>query len=84
MQRPIDAGVDYRGGRAGGFRSRDDVSVEVKTGPQVDGWTEIISGLKAGDVVATAANFLLDSESRLNALTETPPSAGASAAGSAP
>ena len=60
------------------------VLVEVKTGPQVDGWTEIKTGLKAGDVVATAANFLLDSESRLNAPAQPPAPlpAGASAADS--
>jgi len=37
----------------------------VQAGAQANGWREIISGLRAGERVATAANFLLDSESRL-------------------
>jgi Cu(I)/Ag(I) efflux system membrane fusion protein len=38
---------------------------EVRTGDSANGVVEIRSGLAEGDVVATSANFLLDSESRL-------------------
>lgn len=38
---------------------------EVKLGAQADGYYAIKQGLRAGERVATAANFLLDSESRL-------------------
>ena len=38
---------------------------EVKTGDTARGQVEVRSGLKEGDEVATGANFLLDSESRL-------------------
>jgi Cu(I)/Ag(I) efflux system membrane fusion protein len=37
----------------------------VKVGQEADGYYSIESGLKAGERVATAANFILDSESRL-------------------
>ena len=37
----------------------------VKVGPQAGGYYGIKEGLKAGEKVATAANFILDSESRL-------------------
>lgn len=37
----------------------------VKVGEETDGFYSIESGLKAGERVATAANFILDSESRL-------------------
>jgi len=41
---------------------------EVKLGAYSgDGYYEVISGLKAGDLVATSANFLIDSESSLKA-----------------
>ncbi len=39
----------------------------VKAGLRADGYTEILSGLKAGEKVVTSANFLVDSESRLKA-----------------
>jgi Cu(I)/Ag(I) efflux system membrane fusion protein len=38
---------------------------EVKIGAELDGRTEIVSGLQAGDRVVSAGNFLIDSESRL-------------------
>lgn len=38
---------------------------EVMTGAQAEGLLEIRSGLKPGDKVAAAANFLLDAEARL-------------------
>ena len=37
----------------------------VKVGQEADGFYSIESGLRAGERVATAANFILDSESRL-------------------
>jgi RND family efflux transporter MFP subunit len=40
---------------------------EVKTGTQVRNFYAIRSGLAAGDMVVTGANFLLDSESKLKA-----------------
>lgn len=40
---------------------------EVALGPLVEGFYRIENGLSAGDVVATGAQFLLDSETRLRA-----------------
>ena len=40
---------------------------DVRLGIRAEGSTEILSGLKAGDAVATSANFLIDSESQLRA-----------------
>jgi RND family efflux transporter MFP subunit len=37
----------------------------VEVGPETDGYTAILSGLRRGERVVTAANFLLDSESRI-------------------
>jgi len=39
----------------------------VKTGVHVDGNEEVLEGLKAGEVVASSATFLIDSESQLRA-----------------
>ena len=38
---------------------------EVKTGFEGDDFSEILSGVKAGETVVTSANFLIDSEARL-------------------
>lgn len=38
---------------------------EVKTGLKVDGLTEIISGLKQGEKIASSAIFLIDSEAQI-------------------
>jgi Cu(I)/Ag(I) efflux system membrane fusion protein len=38
---------------------------EVKAGSKVEGYSEVISGLKAGERVVTSASFLVDSESNL-------------------
>jgi Cu(I)/Ag(I) efflux system membrane fusion protein len=46
----------------GTFEPRD-----VKVGARVDGYTEILAGLSAGEKVVTSANFLIDSESQLKA-----------------
>jgi len=37
---------------------------EVKVGAKVDGYYEILNGLKVGERVVTSANFLIDSESK--------------------
>jgi Cu(I)/Ag(I) efflux system membrane fusion protein len=41
---------------------------EVTTGARADGMVEITKGLKAGERVASAANFLIDSEARLKGI----------------
>jgi membrane fusion protein, copper/silver efflux system len=41
--------------------------VEVTIGTRTEGYYELLSGLKAGDRVVTASNFLIDSESSLKA-----------------
>ncbi|HUL37839.1 MAG TPA: efflux RND transporter periplasmic adaptor subunit [Thermodesulfobacteriota bacterium] len=38
---------------------------EVKVGAKVEGYYEVIKGLKTGERVVTSANFLIDSESKL-------------------
>jgi len=38
---------------------------EVKVGSKVEGYYEVIKGLKAGERVVTSAGFLIDSESKL-------------------
>ena len=40
---------------------------EVNVGYQADGYYEVLSGLSAGERVITSANFLIDSESRIQA-----------------
>jgi len=40
---------------------------EVKFGVQTEDYTEIRAGLKPGEIVASSANFLIDSESQLKA-----------------
>jgi len=43
---------------------------EVRAGRRAEGYYEIVQGLKEGERVATSANFLIDSESRIRAATE--------------
>ena len=57
------------------YAFRDDgagalVPVELGLGVRVEGYYEVLSGLKAGDQVVTAANFLVDSESSMRAALE--------------
>ncbi|MDP2928599.1 MAG: efflux RND transporter periplasmic adaptor subunit, partial [Candidatus Omnitrophota bacterium] len=40
-------------------------SHEVVVGQKAEGYYEVLSGLKEGDVVVTSGNFLVDSESKL-------------------
>lgn len=42
---------------------------EVKLGVKAEGYYEVLEGLTAGEIVATSANFLIDSESRLGSAT---------------
>ena len=44
---------------------------EVETGRRGDGFTEILSGIAAGDRIVTSANFLIDAESNLKAAMST-------------
>jgi Cu(I)/Ag(I) efflux system membrane fusion protein len=38
---------------------------EVRVGSKVDGYYDVVKGLKAGERVVSSANFLIDSESKL-------------------
>jgi membrane fusion protein, copper/silver efflux system len=57
---------------------------DVQLGPRADADVVVLDGLKEGEVVATSANFLIDSESQLQAAagayTPPPPGAGQAAA----
>ncbi|WLI79011.1 efflux RND transporter periplasmic adaptor subunit [Kosakonia sp. H02] len=49
-------------------------AVNITTGRQAQGWTEVVSGLKEGDAVVTSGQFLIDSEASLrSALPESQP-----------
>ena len=43
---------------------------EVRTGPKSGGRVQVLSGVRAGEAVVVKANFLLDSESRLQAIIQ--------------
>jgi nitrite reductase/ring-hydroxylating ferredoxin subunit len=51
-------------------------SHEVTLGQKAEGYYEVISGLKEGDIVITSGNFLIDSESRLKSPVSGPSSEG--------
>jgi Cu(I)/Ag(I) efflux system membrane fusion protein len=38
---------------------------EIRVGREASGYYEVLSGVKAGDMVVTSANFLIDSESKI-------------------
>jgi RND family efflux transporter MFP subunit len=61
---------------------------EVQLSTPTDGGFVVLKGLKSGDTVVTSANFLIDSESQLQAAagayTPPPPGAGAAAAMNGP
>lgn len=66
----IDTGIATvayvdRGG--GAFEPR-----EVKTGLRADGYVEVLRGLKNGESVVAAANFLVDSEAQLKGIKPLP------------
>jgi len=42
---------------------------EVRLGVSAEGWTQILSGVKAGEEVVTSSQFLIDSESKLREVT---------------
>jgi RND family efflux transporter MFP subunit len=56
---------------------------QVKVGVRSDGQAQILSGVKAGEVVVDRANFLLDSESRLRAAIGRSPAAADTTGGGA-
>jgi len=58
---------------------------QVELGSRTEDGFAVLKGLKAGDLVATSANFLIDSESQLQAAagSYTPPPPGAASEGSA-
>ncbi len=43
---------------------------EVTVGQKAEGYYEVLSGLKEGDVVVTSGNFLIDSESKLKSASQ--------------
>ena len=43
---------------------------EVTLGVDAGGWSEVLSGLQAGDMVVTSGNFLIAAESRIRSSTE--------------
>ncbi len=47
------------------------LSKEVRVGHKAGGYYEVLKGLKAGDIVVTDGNFLIDSESRFNSAVKT-------------
>ncbi|MGH7814370.1 MAG: efflux RND transporter periplasmic adaptor subunit [Candidatus Binataceae bacterium] len=59
---------------------------EVELGPQAGRYFVVLKGLRAGDRIVSSANFLIDSESQLQAAMGTfmPPPPGASAQANAP
>ena len=65
-----DRQVVFVDGGNGNFEPRN-----VKLGTQMEGRTEILSGLKAGENVVVSGNFLMDSESQLKTAAP-PPGAG--------
>ena len=83
--------IFYSGARQLVFVSTGDGKLEpreVQTGPQVGEQMVILKGLRAGEIIATSANFLIDSESQIKAATAAftppPPGAGAAAAMNGP
>jgi hypothetical protein len=45
---------------------------EVRLGQKAQGYYEVLDGVKAGDIVVTSGNFLVDSESKLKAAIQEP------------
>lgn len=68
-----DTAVMRTGDRAYAFRDAGDgklIPTLIRTGARTDGWFELLGGLKEGDKVVTSANFLVDSESSMQAAIE--------------
>jgi RND family efflux transporter MFP subunit len=84
-------GVLQSGTRAIAFVQRSDGYIEpreVQLGSRVGDDFIVLKGLKAGEQIVTSANFLIDSESQLQAalgsFVPPPPGAGAASASNAP
>src|SRR6266436_4131076 len=85
------SGVLQSGTRAIAFVERSDGYIEpreVQLGSRVGDDLIVLKGLKAGEQIVTSANFLIDSESQLQAalgsFVPPPPGAGAASASNAP
>ena len=81
------SGVLHSGTRDITFIDRGDGYLEprqIEVGPRLDDHVVVLTGLKAGERIVTSANFLVDSESQLQAamgsFTPPPPGAGVAAA----
>ena len=81
------SGVLHSGTRDIAFIDRGDGYLEpreIEVGPRLDDHVVILTGLKVGERIVSSANFLVDSESQLQAaigsFTPPPPGAGAAAA----
>jgi RND family efflux transporter MFP subunit len=79
-----DAGVLQTGTRSIAFLDRGNGYLEpreIETGPRLDDHVIVLKGLEAGDRIVSSANFLVDSESQLQAAIASfalpPPGAGA-------
>ena len=87
----LQRGVLQSGTREIAFVERDDGYIEpreVQLGSRVGDDFIVLKGLKAGEQIVTSANFLIDSESQLQAalgsFVPPPPGAGAASAMNAP
>jgi RND family efflux transporter MFP subunit len=84
-----DSGVFRTGEHNTVFIDRGDgylTPTEVELGPHLDHSFQVLKGLHAGDRIVSSANFLIDSESQLQAAAGTfvPPPPGVSAAAGQP
>jgi RND family efflux transporter MFP subunit len=84
-----DTGVFRTGTHNVVFIDRGDgylTPTEVELGPHLDHTFQVLKGLQAGERIVSSANFLIDSESQLQAASGTfaPPPAGVSAAAGQP
>ena len=85
------SGVLHSGTRDLAFIDRGDGYLEpreIEVGPRLDDHVVVLSGLKIGEHIVSSANFLVDSESQLQAAIESftppPPGAGVAAAMNTP
>ncbi len=85
------SGVLHSGTRDLAFIDRGDGYLEpreIEVGPRLDDHVVVLTGLKVGEHIVSSANFLVDSESQLQAaigsFTPPPPGAGVAAAMNGP
>jgi Cu(I)/Ag(I) efflux system membrane fusion protein/cobalt-zinc-cadmium efflux system membrane fusion protein len=85
------SGVLHSGTQEMAFIDRGDGYLEpreIEVGPRIDDHVVVLTGLKVGERIVSSANFLVDSESQLQAaigsFTPPPPGAGAAAAMNGP